>query len=64
ISFKMEAAIQLIADSELNVTLVPPALIKSTLASNPVPITFADTGLKVFQENAFITAYVAQLQAR
>jgi hypothetical protein len=29
-----------------------------------VPITFADTGLKVFQENAFITAYVAQLQAR
>ncbi len=62
ISFKMEAAIQLIADSELNVALVPPpALVKSTLASNPVPIAFADTGLKAFQENAFITAYVAQL---
>ena len=61
ISFKMETAIQLIADSELNVTLVPPALVKSTLANNPVPIAFADTGLKAFQENAFITAYVAQL---
>jgi hypothetical protein len=58
ISFKMEAAIQLIADPELNVALVSPALIKSTLASNPLPIPFADTGLKAFQENAFITAYV------
>lgn len=52
---------ELMADSELNVTLVPPALVKSTLANNPVPIAFADTGLKAFQENAFITAYVAQL---
>ena len=61
---QVEAAIQLIADSELNVTLVPPALVKSTLANNPVPIAFADTGLKAFQENAFITAYVSQLHSR
>jgi hypothetical protein len=61
ISFKMEAAIQLITSTELTVTMLPPALIKSTLASNPLPIAFADTGLKVFQEAAFITAYVGQL---
>ena len=42
-------------------TLLPPAMIKSPLASNPLPIAFADTELKVFQETAFITAYVAQV---
>ncbi|MBZ2168789.1 DUF3010 family protein [Marinobacter sp. F4216] len=62
ISFKMEAAIQLINSAELTVTLLSPQLIKSTLASNPLPIAFADTGLKVFQETAFIAAYVGQLQ--
>lgn len=61
ISFKMEAAIQLIDNGELSVSLVPPAQIKSTLASNPLPVDFAETGLKAFQEAAFITAYVAQL---
>jgi len=48
----------------LNVTLLPPALIKSTLASNPMPIAFAETGLKAFQETAFIAAYVGQLQGQ
>jgi hypothetical protein len=48
----------------LNVTLLPPALIKSTLASNPMPIAFAETGLKAFQETAFIAAYVGQLHGR
>ncbi|TGN40281.1 DUF3010 family protein [Marinobacter confluentis] len=61
ISFKMEAAIQLITEPELTVTLLPPTLIKSTLASNPLPIAFADTGLKAFQEAAFTAAYVGQL---
>jgi DUF3010 family protein len=64
ISFKMEAAIQLITGTELTVTTLPPALIKSTLASHPLPIAFADTGLKAFQEAAFTTAYVGQLQDR
>ncbi|QSP94828.1 DUF3010 family protein [Marinobacter salinisoli] len=63
ISFKMEAAIQLINSAELTVTLLSSQLIKSTLASNPLPIAFADTGLKAFQEAAFIAAYVGQLQS-
>lgn len=63
ISFKLEAAIQLIDSAALEVRLLPPALIKSTLAAKPLPIAFADTGLKVFQETAFIAAYVG-LMAR
>lgn len=58
ISFKLEATIQLIADPDLEVRLLPPALIKSTLAANPLPIHFEETGLKAFQETAFIAAYV------
>ncbi|MHA7854948.1 DUF3010 family protein [Marinobacter shengliensis] len=58
ISFKLEAAIQLIADPDLDVRLLPPALIKSTLAANPLPIHFEATGLKAFQETAFTAAYV------
>lgn len=61
ISFKMEAAIQLITDPALEITLVTPSLIKSTLATNPLPIAFPDTGLKGFQEAAFVTAYVGHL---
>lgn len=61
ISFKMEAAIQLIDGIDLEVRLLPPALIKSTLAANPLPIPFADTGLKAFQETAFIAAYVGHM---
>ena len=61
ISFKLEAAIQLIADVALDVRLLTPALIKSTLASNPLPIPFSETGLKVFQETAFTAAYVGQM---
>jgi len=59
ISFKMEAAIQLIPDTALDVTLLTPSLIKSTLATHPLPINFADTGLKAFQEAAFVVAYAA-----
>lgn len=61
ISFKLEATIQLITGADIEVTLLPPALIKSTLAANPLPITFADTGLKVFQETAFIAAYAGHV---
>ncbi len=61
ISFKLEAAIQLIDGSELEVRLLPPAQIKSTLAANPLPIPFAETGLKIFQETAFIAAYVGHM---
>lgn len=57
ISFKLESAIQLI--TELNVTLLSSSQIKSALSENPLTINFSDTGLKVFQENAFKTAYAA-----
>jgi DUF3010 family protein len=59
ISFKLESAIQLMAD--IDVVLISPAQIKSTLAAKPLPVDFSDTGLKVFQEAAFTTAYVAHI---
>ena len=55
VSFKLEAAIQLI--STLDVLVLSPATIKSALKDKPVPLSFADTGLKVFQEAAFTVAF-------
>jgi hypothetical protein len=54
--FKMETAIQLI--ERLDVQMLSATEIKEQLKRNPVPIDFEDTGLKKFQENAFISAYV------
>lgn len=59
ISFKLEAAIQLIAD--LDVAVLSPTQIKSALSEKPIPIPFSDTGLKVFQEAAFKVAYAAHI---
>ena len=59
IGFKLEAAIQLIAD--IDVLVLPQKDIKLVLAENRLPISFAETGLKVFQETAFTMAYVAQV---
>lgn len=61
ISFKLEATIQLIADMDVDVVLLPPAQIKATLSVNPLPIPFAETGLKIFQETAFTAAYVGHM---
>ncbi|MEH6560136.1 MAG: DUF3010 family protein [Marinobacter sp.] len=61
ISFKMEAAIQLMPAADVEVSLFSPATIKSTLSSKPMPVPFAATGLKVFQEAAFVAAYVGHL---
>lgn len=61
ISFKLEAAIQLISEVDVDVTLLSPAQIKSTLKENPLPIPFSETGLKVFQESAFVVAFVAHM---
>ncbi len=61
VSFKLEATIQLIDKAELDVQLVSPAKIKSGLAANPLPIPFAETGLKAFQETAFTVAYVGHI---
>lgn len=57
VGFKMEAAIQLAEG--LDVTTYSATTIKETLKQNPLPVTFADTGLKAFQEPAFITAFVS-----
>ncbi|MDX2349082.1 MAG: DUF3010 family protein, partial [Porticoccus sp.] len=59
VSFKLEAAIQLIAD--INVAILSPTAIKSALSEKPLPIAFSDTGLKVFQEAAFKVAYAAHI---
>ena len=57
ISFKLEATIQLITEPGIDVTLLSPTQIKAILAENALPIPFSETGLKQFQEQAFITAY-------
>jgi hypothetical protein len=53
--FKMEATIQLAEG--LRVELISPSEIKEQLKHNPLPISFNETGLKAFQESAFITAF-------
>ena len=55
--FKMEAAIQLI--DSLEVETLSATEIKELLSYNPLPIPFASTGLKGFQEVAFTTAFAS-----
>lgn len=55
VGFKLEAAIQLIED--LNVEIVSGSFVKSALAKSQVGIDFRDTGLKKFQQTAFETAF-------
>ena len=59
VSFKLEAAIQLI--DHLDVGLLTPAKIKAALSEHPMPVLFSETGLKVFQEAAFTVAYVGHM---
>ena len=61
VSFKLEASIQLL--HELSVSLIAAGDIKKVLSEHPLPVQFADTGLKVFQESAFNTAYAAHYLA-
>ena len=55
VSFKLEAAIQLIDD--LNVTLLASSKIKEIIKNSHTTMNFKDTGLKQFQEQAFMTAF-------
>lgn len=55
VGFKLEAAIQLIAD--LDVEIIAGSFIKSALAKSQINIDFRDTGLHKFQETAFNTAF-------
>jgi hypothetical protein len=55
IGFKLEAALELLNDVE--VTVLSPTVIKESLKRNPVLVPMPDTGLKMFQEVAFNTAF-------
>jgi len=55
IGFKIEAAIQLI--SELEVEVLAGSFIKKELSRSQIDIDFRDTGLKQFQEQAFGTVF-------
>lgn len=57
IGFKLEAAIQLI--KELDVEIISSSIVKKTLLKSQVNIDFRDTGLKQYQENAFETVFAA-----
>jgi len=59
IGFKLEAAIQLITD--IDVVVISQKEAKLVLSENRLPISFSETGLKVFQEAAFTVAYVAHV---
>ncbi|EGA70776.1 hypothetical protein VISI1226_01585 [Vibrio sinaloensis DSM 21326] len=59
VGFKLEAAIQLIEDFDAE--LLSPNAIKAGLKKNPLTIEFKETGLKQYQENAFVTAYAAAM---
>lgn len=59
ISFKLEAAIQLI--SEIDVEILSLTQIKAAQKENQLPIAFEDTGLKAFQKDAFTVAYASHM---
>ena len=59
ISFKLEAVIQLI--SEIDVEVLSPSQINTAQKESQLPIAFEDTGLKVFQKDAFTVAYASHI---
>ncbi|WP_426416454.1 DUF3010 family protein [Aestuariirhabdus sp. LZHN29] len=60
LGFKMEAALQLMGDIE--VEILTPTEIKEILGKHPIPIAFNDTELKAFQEVAFTTAFASLIR--
>lgn len=55
VGFKLEAALELIP--EVDTVIMAPTAIKEAIKRNPVPVDFAETGLKIFQQPAFDVAY-------
>ncbi len=53
--FKLETALQLMETHKAY--LISAAVIKETQKYDPLPVDFKDTGLKAFQEQAFMAAY-------
>lgn len=60
--FKIEAALELI--DNLQVLVMSTTDIKESLRRTPVHIPFAETGLKIFQETAFETAFAYLTRAQ
>ncbi|CAM3696994.1 DUF3010 family protein [Rheinheimera salexigens] len=61
VGFKIEAALQLIKDCRCS--LMSASELKELLKRNPLQIDFKATGLKIFQETAFSTAYAFSLNS-
>lgn len=61
VSFKLEAALQLLTG--VGVEVISPSAIKAAISQRPLPVDFASTGLKVFQEQAFKLAYAVHMPA-
>ncbi|MFN3901577.1 MAG: DUF3010 family protein [Alishewanella aestuarii] len=55
VGFKIEAALQLL--DNCNVSLLSATELKEKIKRFPLPVDFKATGLKAFQETAFLTAY-------
>ncbi|HLV47595.1 MAG TPA: DUF3010 family protein [Aliidiomarina sp.] len=55
VGFKIEALIQLI--DSVDTFVLSSSEQKEILKRNPIPVDFADTGLKKYQEGAFVTGY-------
>ena len=55
VGFKMEGALQ--ALTRIDVEIMTPCQIKEQLKRTPMPVDFRETGLKMFQEVAFTTAF-------
>ncbi len=55
VGFKIETIIQMVDTA--NTFILSTSEQKEILKRNPIPVDFADTGLKKFQEAAFITGY-------
>lgn len=60
-SFKMEAAIQLIKNVEVDI--ISATEIKETVKKNPLEFTMKDLDLRQFQEQAFLAAYAYALNS-
>lgn len=60
--FKLEATLQLMEPRRSS--LFSAAVVKETLKHHPLPVDFRDTGLKAYQEQAFLAAYTALVGRR
>ena len=58
VGFKIETALQLIENC--NCTIISATELKEKIKRYPIPVDFKETGLKIFQETAFLALASAQ----